>query len=134
MRFAPTKGGWILRQQPGDQCAIGLCLYPARWGPTIKFMLKIFVDGAFGRQKGMALDPKQPGDVFKGDRQQDLEVIDLESSMPDAVRICKLRELIESFIFPFADKARKIDGIVRLADEGEVHLLPAVKKEIEKFI
>ena len=132
--FVRHRGGWYLESRPGDQCRIGLVLFRSRWGQAFKFMLKVFINGAFGRDAGAPPRLSETGDVFRGDSQKDAAILDLESSLSDNERIELLRDLVDGVIIPFAESSRTLAGLLRNAESGEAYLLPAVEEEIRKII
>jgi len=76
---------------------------------------------------------KHSGAIFRRQPTEYGETFDLESLMDDAERKQKLEELFTSFLVPFSTKALSRAGIQELAQNDEIYLLPAVKKELEKL-
>lgn len=128
--FTKFGSGWLLNGTPRDECTVGLVVYKARWGRQYKFMLKIFVDGAFGFQASEPIDLRETGHVFRADMPSQAVVLDLDSELSDAERLERLQEIVDLDIVPFARKSRTISGLIDMAAKGEVYLLPAVQSEL----
>ncbi|MCA9131394.1 MAG: hypothetical protein KDB22_30130 [Planctomycetales bacterium] len=109
-RFVKIRGGWVFNGNPDDQCRIGITIYKARWGPQLKYMLKVFVDGAFGNKLEREVDLRDTGDVFISDAPEHEEILDLKSRLSDEQRLSGLQAFVKSDIInKGADSILRID-------------------------
>jgi hypothetical protein len=127
--FERIFGGWF---KESDECIVVLDLQKSNFGDYYQLMIKIYVQGTFGNKYSISKDlvKKDTGDVFRGEPPQYKDVFDFDTSINDDKRKQRLEELFSEFIEPFTKKVLSKSGIKELAEEGQIFLLPAVKKEL----
>jgi len=72
------------------------------------------------------------GDVFRRQPKEYELIFDLETPMEENERKQKLESFFGEFLVPFTNKALTRLGIKELAQNNEIALLPAVKKELNE--
>jgi hypothetical protein len=94
--------------------------------------VKIYVQGMFGKSYSMNKEMVKTavGNIFCRQPNDFCEAFDLDVQLEDSIRIQKLERLFTEFVVPFTDNALSRDGIRQLWAAGQIHLLPAVKKEL----
>ena len=73
------------------------------------------------------------GDVFRRSPKDYDQIFDLGSDLPDDERIEYLRKFIDEFLSGFIQQTSTVKGIMLLAEQGELYLLPAVKRALKNF-
>lgn len=126
--------GWIFDGNDLDECKIGIVVFRSRWGPHYKFMLKVFIDKVFEQRISEPIDLRQVGDVFRGELPSQFDILDLESKLSDEQRRVGLKKIVELDIQPFVEKARTIEGVLDMAENKQICLLPAVQLEIWRIL
>jgi hypothetical protein len=127
--FAKAFGGWF---KESSECIAVLELQKSNFGDYYMLNIKIFIQGAFGYtyfpNKDLIKSPM--GDVTANETQEYKDVLDFDEPMDDVKRKEKLEMLFKNRILPFVNKTLTKNGIIELAKNGELSLLPAVKKEL----
>lgn len=127
--FESAFGGWF---KESSECILVLDLQKSNYGNYFELNVKIFIQGMFGNTyvKSKGLVKKDAGDVFTRQPNDYKETLDLEISLSEETRREGLEVLFSEFVVPFTDKALTKVGIQQLANNKEIHLLPAVKQEL----
>lgn len=130
--FESLFGGWF-KESP--ECVFVIELMKSNFGNYYQLSIKTFVNGVFDRhyKKNKDLVKKEIGNIFRGEPKEFKEALDLEILMDLKEREQKLHSLFKDFLVPFSEKALTQQGIYELAEKGEIHLLPAVKEELERL-
>ena len=130
--FESLFGGWF-KESP--ECVFVIDLMKYNFGNYYKLNIKTFINGVFDKyyKKNKDLVKKEIGNIFRCEPKEFKEALDLEILMDIKEREKKLHSLFKDFLVPFSEKALTKQGIYELAEKGEIHLLPAVKEEIERL-
>jgi Domain of unknown function (DUF4304) len=131
--FEKSFGGWFIES---SESIIVLDLQKSNFGDYYELNIKIYVQGMFGNNytKNKDLVKKDTGDIFRRHPQEYKNVFDFDVSMVSDERKKKLMQLFSGFIKPFTEKALSRQGLKELEAQGEISLLPAVKKELAQII
>lgn len=128
--FSAAHGGWF---QESTECVVDLDLQKSAFGNYFELNIKIFVQGLFGQRytRTKEMVKKLPGDVFLRPPDRHKLSLDLErvGSRDDCRRA--LESLFQDFVTPRATDALSRTGLVSLNACGLVHLLPAVRRELQ---
>ncbi|MDO5665162.1 MAG: DUF4304 domain-containing protein [Bacteroidia bacterium] len=130
--FESAFGGWF---KESTESIIVLNLQKSNFGDYYEMNIKIYIQGMFGNNysKSKNLVKSDIGDVFRREPTEYKSVFDLEELMNDEKRKERVEQLFSEFIVPFTDKALSKSGIGKLAEKGEIFLLPAVKEELAEL-
>jgi len=115
------------------ECIIVLDLQKSNYGNYFEMNIKIYIQGLFGKNyiKNKDLVKKDTGDIFRRQPLEFKSFFDLDISIDDENRKEGLTQLFGEFVMPFTKAALSKLGIKKLAENGEITLLPAVKEELE---
>ncbi len=129
--FESAFGGWF---KESEACIFTIQLIRSNFGNYYMVEFKTYIQGAFEsryvKNKSLLRDI---GHIFRGEPKEFETALNLEQKMGDEERTQKLESLFQEFIIPFSEKALTMHGINELAEKGEIYLLPAVKRELEKL-
>ena len=127
--FESAFGGWF---KDSAESIVVLDLQKSSFGNYYEMNIKIYIQGIFGNRyfRNKDLVKKDTGDIFRRQPLEYKSVFDFDESMDDDKRKEKLEKLFSEFIVPFTDKILSKSGIKKLAEKGEITLLPAVKEEL----
>lgn len=130
--FVKALGGWF---KESAECIAVLDMQKSNYGNYYELNVKIFIQGAFNNTyvRSKNLVKTDVGDVFLRQPNAYRDVLDLDNLMTVENRKIKLEKLFNEFIVPITAEARTIAGIDKLAQDGKIFLLPAVKKEIDRL-
>jgi|LauGreDrversion4_2_1035121.scaffolds.fasta_scaffold326721_1 hypothetical protein len=128
--FKNAFGGWY---KESAECIVVLELQKSNFGYYYQLLIKIFIQGAFNRTYTIdrKLIKSSMGHVTTNETSNYTAVLDINEPMDDSVRKELLGELYQNHIVPLTDRALTRNGIKELAKNGEIFLLPAVKRELE---
>jgi len=128
--FEPAFGGCF---KESTECIICLILQKSRFSNYYYLNIKIYINGLFGNRysKNKRL-MNDTGDVFRRQPKEYELIFDLETPMEENERKQKLESFFGEFLVPFTNKALTRLGIKELAQNNEIALLPAVKKELNE--
>ena len=131
--FESAFGGWF-KESP--ECIISLYLQKSGYGNYYLLNIKIFIQKMFEKQyiKNKDLVSKYGGNVFREPPKEYDPALNLEILMEDLKRGQLLESMFNDFITPFTEKALSKKGVLELAEEKKVFLLPAVKEELARLI
>jgi Domain of unknown function (DUF4304) len=131
--FASAHGGWFMAS---NECIVVLELQKSKFGNYCDANLKFFVQGAFGNRyvESKDLVKVKTGDVFVRAPQHYRKWLDLDAPLDQAEREQGLVSLFEDCLTPIAKEGQTRAGLLRLERAGKVHLLPAVRAELEKAL
>ncbi len=127
--FEKAFGGWF---KTSEECIVVLDLQKSNFGNYYKLNINIFIQGMFGKHyiKQKELVKRDIGDVRSGVPKEFRDAFDLENSMDDSIRKQKLENLFIEYIVSFTNQTLTREGIKALAQNDNLFLLPAVKKEL----
>lgn len=127
--FESAFGGWF---KDSVESIIVLDLQKSNFGDYYEMNIKIYIQGMFGNKysKSKNLVKRDVGNIFRRQPPEYNSVFDFDLTMDDEKRKEKLGQLFRDFIVPFADKALSKSGLIELANNGEIIILPAVKAEL----
>jgi hypothetical protein len=127
--FTSVFGGWY---KESSECIVILELQKSNFGNYYQLLIKTFIQGAFSMSytPNKELIKSSCGHITKNENPEYKNSLDLDISMDDNSRIEQLENLFQRQIMPFMDKALSKIGITELAQNSEIYLLPAVKKEL----
>ncbi len=125
-------GGWF---KESSECIFVIELMKSNFGNYYQLNIKVFINGVFGKyyKKNKDLVKKEIGNIFRGEPREFKTALNLEILMDVKDREQKLHSLFKDFLVPYSEKTLTKQGINRLAEKGEIHLLPAVEEELEKL-
>lgn len=130
--YTTAFGIWY---RESDECIFTFSLQKSDYENSFYINLKSFIRGAFEQEYKIEKSIKNDtGDIFRRTPNEYNKYLNFESDLSDEERISGLRSLFIEFINPFAQKALEKKGILNLAENGEISLLPAVKGELEKLM
>jgi len=129
--FEEAFSGWF---KESNECIVSLGLQKSNYGNYYYLNIKIYVNGVFDRNymKSKELVNKEIGNIFRRQPKEYEIVLNLETQMEDDERKQRLESLFSKFLVPFTNKALTRLGIKELAQNNEIALLPAVKKELNE--
>jgi len=134
--FERLFGGW-LRQS--DECIVVLDLQRSNYSNLYYLNIKLYVRGIFASEYGdvklkKSMVKSDVGHIFRREPKEFSAAFDLENDLEEAERIDVLTKFFEEFLVPFSQRASTKEGIMQLAQDGEISLLPAVQKELNEII
>jgi len=127
--FESAFMGWFKESQ---ECITVLDLQKSNYGNYYLLNIKVYVQGVFGKSytKSKDLVKKYTGNVFRGTPLEFKDCLNLEIDTTEEKRKLEIEEFFKAFLTPFADKSLSKRGLIELAAEGKIYLLPAIKKEL----
>jgi hypothetical protein len=127
--FTPSFGGWF---KESNECIAVLQLQKSNYGNHYEMNVKIYVQGMFGKSYSINKEMVKTsvGNIFCRQPNDFREAFDLDVQLEVSIRIVKIQRLFVEFAVPFTDSALSRDGIREMWAAGQIHLLPAVKKEL----
>ena len=130
--FEAAFNGWFKKS---DECILAIELMKSNFGNYYQLNIKIFINGMFGKNHIISKDliKKEIGNIDRGEPKRFENALNLELLMNESERETKLKELFYDFLVPFSEKALTKHGIHELVEQGEISLLPAVKKELTRL-
>jgi hypothetical protein len=125
--FDKAHGGWF---KDSGECMAVLDLQRSNYGVYFELNIKIYIQGMFGASyfRDKQLVKKDIGHVFTRQPNRYKDLFDLENEMEEALRQERLGVFFDEFLVPFTDLALTKQGLVQLADEKRILLMPAVEK------
>lgn len=130
--FEKAFGGWFFES---TDCITVLDLQKSNFGDYYELNIKIYIQGAFGNHyaKNKDLVRKDTGDIFLRSPDEFRNVLDFDNLMSYEKRKAELEKLFDIFITPITTKTLTKSGIIELAEQGIIDLLPAVENELIKL-
>lgn len=131
--FKQAFGGWY---KESSECIAILELQKSNFGDYYQLNIKIFIQGTFGRNYLPTKDliKSSLGDVNSNETSKYKDVLDFDKAMDDTRRKEETQELFRNHIVPFVNNTLTRAGILEMSENGNIFLLPAVKKELEKLM
>ena len=128
-----TKFGGFVKET--EEVIIVLSFQKSNYSSQVYLNIKLYIQGVFGKnyQLSREMVVNDVGDVFRRAPKDYDQIFDLGSDLPDNERIEYLKKFIDEFLSGFIQQASTVKGIMLLAEQGELYLLPAVKSELEKI-
>ncbi len=128
-----TKFGGFVKET--EEVIIVLSFQKSNYSTQVYLNIKLYVQGIFGKkyQLSRELVCSDVGDVFRRSPKDYDQIFDLGSDLSDNERIEQLKAFVDEFLSRFTRQASTIKGIMLLAEQGELYLLPAVKSALEKI-
>ncbi len=130
--FKKLFGGWY-KETP--ECICVLELQKSNFGDYYQLLIKIFIQQAFNKTyiPNKELMKSSLGHVDAREPPEYRSVFDFDEFVDDEIRRNLLEKLFREYIVPFTDRVLTRSGVRELSSKGEVFLLPAVKKEIDRL-
>ncbi len=118
-----------------EEVIIVLSFQKSNYSSQVYLNIKLYIQGVFGKnyQLSREMVVNDVGDVFRRAPKDYDQIFDLGSDLPDNERIEYLKKFIDEFLSGFIQQTSTVKGIMLLAEQGDVFLLPAVKSELEKI-
>jgi len=129
--FKKAFGGWY---KESAECIAVLELQKSNFGNYYLLNIKIFINGVFGRIYTLSKDLVKSSMGHINEQINAKDFLDFDEPIDDNLRIAHLHDSFRDRILPFTDITLSKAGIRKLADDGILSLLPAVKDELEKLI
>jgi hypothetical protein len=109
-----------------------LDLQKSNYGSYYYLNVKLFIQGAFGRKyvKSKQLVKIDGGDIFLRQPDNYSNLLDLDAPLESSDRKEGLKKMFNDFIIPFSNKTNTKEGIKELYKNGELFILPALKKSL----
>lgn len=128
--FTAAHGGWF---RQSTECVVVLDLQKSNFGNYFYLNIKIFVQGLFGHRYTPTKEmvKKLTGDVFLRPPDPYRLCLDLDRVGSRDQHKAVLEDLFRQFVTPVTNDALSRMGIMSLNARGQVHLLPAVRRELE---
>lgn len=116
-------------------CVVVLVLQKSNFGDYFELNVKFFFNGLFGKNISIdkALIVKESGHVFLRPPKKYNSLFNISEESKEVEISKKMSGFFDEFLVPIVAKASSRSGILKLASEGEVFILPAVKVELEKI-
>lgn len=127
--FKKAFGGWY---KDSTECLAILELQKSNFGNYYQLNIKIFIQGVFEKTYLLSKDliKKSMGHVNSSETKDYKDVFDFDEPMKDETRKERLKELFTRHIVPFTNEALSREGIRKLAEKGDIFLLPVIKEEL----
>ena len=115
-----------------NEVIIVLSFQKSYYSSQVYLNIKLFIQGIFGKKYQLSREMvnNDVGDVFRRAPKDYDEIFNLSSNLPDNVRIELLKTFVNEFLSGFVQQTSTVKGIVLLAEQGDVFLLPAVKNAL----
>jgi hypothetical protein len=128
-----TKFGGFVKET--EEVVIVLSFQKSNYSSQVYLNIKLYIQGVFGKnyQLSREMVVNDVGDVFRRAPKDYDQIFDLGFDLPDNERIEQLKAFVDEFLSGFIQQASTVKGIMLLAEQGELYLLPAVKSELEKI-
>ena len=128
-----TKFGGFVKET--EEVIIVLSFQKSNYSSQVYLNIKLYIQGVFGKnyQLSREMVVNDVGDVFRRAPKDYDQIFDLGSDLSDNERIEQLKAFVDEFLSGFIQQASTVKGIMLLAEQGELYLLPAVKSELEKI-
>jgi len=128
-----TKFGGFVKET--EEVVIVLSFQKSNYSSQVYLNIKLYIQGVFGKnyQLSREMVVNDVGDVFRRVPKDYDEIFNLNTDLSDNARIEYLKKFIDEFLSGFVQQVSTVKGIMLLAEQGELFLLPAVKSELEKI-
>jgi hypothetical protein len=128
-----TKFGGFVKET--EEVIIVLSFQKSNYSSQVYLNIKLYIQGVFGKnyQLSREMVVNDVGDVFRRVPKDYDEIFNLNTDLSDNARIEYLKKFIDEFLSGFVQQVSTVKGIMLLAEQGELFLLPAVKSELEKI-
>ena len=130
--FLYEFGGWFILNK---ETILVLDLQKSNYSNLFYLNIKIYIQALFGNTyiKSKNLVKIDIGDIFNREPSVFNIFFDLENSLTEEERCLGIDRLFTEFLNPFSINVTTVKGIVKLAKENQIHLLPAVKQAIDEL-
>lgn len=119
------------RYKESHDSVVIIYLQKSNYGNYYQLNIKVFVHGVFGRRYTPNKDLLvSTGHVNSDETKEFKDVFDLENTVEDKIRYERIILLFKSHIVPFTNKTLVKSNILKLSENGEMFILPAVKDEL----
>lgn len=127
--FERAYGGWFIES---TETIIVLDLQKSNYGHYYYLNIKIYVQGLFGERyrREKRLVKTDVGDVFSRPPTEYDDIFNMGSILDMNDRVRGLYRLFDEYIKPIVSLALTRKGLVELDGNGELCLLPAVRKDL----
>ena len=128
-----TKFGGFVKET--EEVIIVLSFQKSNYSSQVYLNIKLYIQGVFGKNYQLSREVvvNDVGDVFRRAPKDYDQIFDLGSDLPDNERIEYLKKFIDEFLSGFIQQTSTVKGIMLLAEQGELYLLPAVKSALKKI-
>ena len=128
-----TKFGGFVKET--EEVIIVLSFQKSNYSSQVYLNIKLYIQGVFGKnyQLSREMVVNDVGDVFRRAPKDYDQIFDLGSGLSDNERIEQLKAFVDEFLSGFIQQASTVKGIMLLAEQGELYLLPAVKSALKKI-
>lgn len=128
-----TKFGGFVKET--EEVIIVLSFQKSNYSTQVYLNIKLYVQGIFGKkyQLSRELVCGDVGDVFRRSPKDYDQFFDMGSDLSDNERIERLKAFVDEFLSGFVQQVSTVKGIMLLAEQGELFLLPAVKEALKNF-
>lgn len=128
-----TKFGGFVKET--EEVIIVLSFQKSNYSSQVYLNIKLYVQGIFGKKYQLSREMvvNDVGDVFRRAPKDYDQIFDLGSDLPDNERIEYLKKFIDEFLSGYIRQASTVKGIILLAEQGELYLLPVVKRALKNF-
>ena len=128
-----TKFGGFVKET--EEVIIVLSFQKSNYSSQVYLNIKLYIQGVFGKnyQLSRELVCSDVGDVFRRSPKDYDQIFDLGFDLSDNERIEQLKAFVDEFLSGFIQQASTVKGIMLLAEQGELYLLPAVKRALKNF-
>ena len=128
-----TKFGGFVKET--EEVIIVLSFQKSNYSSQVYLNIKLYIQGVFGKnyQLSREMVVNDVGDVFRRSPKDYDQIFDLGSDLSDNERIEQLKAFVDEFLSGFIQQALTVKGIMLLAEQGELYLLPAVKSALKKI-
>ncbi len=118
-----------------NEVIVVLSFQKSCYSSLVYLNIKLFIQGILGKNYQISRDMvnNDVGDVFRRSPKDYDQIFDLGSDLSDNERIEQLKAFVDEFLSGFIQQASTVKGIMLLAEQGDVFLLPAVKSALKKI-
>lgn len=130
--FVSMHGSWV---RTGPDSSIVLQLQRSRVGPHTDLCVKVFLHARTTRlgRTEQEMATTDVGDIFRRPPKDLDALLAIGSESPERDAAERALELLfTKFVGPFSSEAMTIEGILRLASEKQIVILPAIEKDLMK--
>jgi len=127
--FAKAFGGWFIES---PETIVVLDLQKSNFGNYYQLIIKVYVQGVFGRTYVMSKDlvKKEIGNIRSGEPNEYSRIFDFENQLSPNDRRELLILLFDNHIRPFTEKALSRAGIIDMYQNENMFLLESIKGEL----
>lgn len=130
--FKKAFGFWY---KEAKDCMIVLDLQKSNYGKYFDLNFKVFIQGVFNtKYEPSKKNFADTGDIFIRQPAKFNDILNLELQIENETRINHIECLFDEFVIPYSLKCSSLGGIIEMANQESLYLLPAIREEIHKII